>query len=487
MLRFVSRDSPQPLVTHVFSITIDRDSLTSSAQQLFPGGESDQALLKSVPLFAYPHPSAVESQCFFNFVIGDTACEFRMGFVRYQTSFSAMCILTSFYYPDLFRALLALRELDLLAAVEEMAKPELRSEYLLGDRVFQLDGSRERQSHLALLFHSFAPFDLAKIVIGMLQARHIYVISSSAAVCSQMVAAIPLLIEPFRWDMNCIPVLPMKLKEAAQVPVPTLIGLTHAEVLLEGRVENRILVNADLRMVIERPGLHLTSPHRFRIIETQTAFHRQAISLLNGFQGSNGFPHKHILSLIGSFIFQYIRIFTGTVTTIDQFLSQLVKLPEYLESSQVIQDLKNLSIAPDPVRQRFEVWLNEVIAPKGGRGGRPAASGSPIRQSEQRLMTQASSLSSLNQKAESLFSDSLLERPVKPVQKTVPNSAHDLMDIWADFPVSPAARLVEPPGDAMSDLFPVAPKVTTPPRTGGPSPPAKPPPADQGLDALIFF
>jgi hypothetical protein len=45
---------------------------------------------------------------FLHFVIGDTACEFQIGFVSVTSSFTARVFLSDFYYPDLFKALVSL-------------------------------------------------------------------------------------------------------------------------------------------------------------------------------------------------------------------------------------------------------------------------------------------------------------------------------------------------------------------------------------------
>jgi hypothetical protein len=288
----------------------------------------------------------------------------------------------------------------------------------------------------------------------------------------------------------------MKLKEATQVPVPTLIGLTHGEVLLEGRVEGRILVNVDLKMVIDTPSLDVASPHRFKIIETQLAFHRQAASILAGFQGCPGFPHKPIQSLIGAFIFQYLRIFTGQVVTSDQFISQLSRLPEYLESSQVMQDLLHLADAPPHVKRRFTLWLADAFPPKGARSARPAVLGAAVRALDQRTMIQSSSLSNLKGIAKpqnDLGFDEILvdvrspERHARHVYKQVPSPGNDLLDLFSSPTTSFPRPTTDNSLDSLSTLFhpqPGLPRKTAPP---APQPPPKPEGSDQTTDSLIFF
>lgn len=176
----------------------------------------------------------------------------------------------------------------------------------------------------------------------------------------------PLLIDPFRWDLNCIPILPIALKEATQVPVPTLIGLTQAEVLLEGRVDARVIVNADLRMAIDKPPLDGSHKGRLRVIQQQMEFHRNANLTLASFGGCPGFPHKHVQRLIRAFMFQYLKVFTGEAGSPQRFRGALAGVPEYLESSQVMHDILKLEEAPAAVRKGIEDWLGEVFKVKGG-------------------------------------------------------------------------------------------------------------------------
>ena len=218
---------------------------------------------------------------------------------------------------------------------------------------------------MKLVFDTFSPNDITKIVIAMIQARHIFCVSSSASVVCQFAAALPLLIEPFRWSMNTIPVVPLKLKEICQVPVPTLIGLTHAEVLKEGRVAHHIVVNVDLKLVIDNPPLDSHNQDiRFKVLSTQTKASEALSSLLKKWEKSPGFPHKQVSMLLNRFIASYLQIYTGPVSSPEEMIKALSKLPEFLESSQVMQDLLNREHAPENVIDAFENWFDEVFKRK---------------------------------------------------------------------------------------------------------------------------
>ncbi|OHS99897.1 hypothetical protein TRFO_08210 [Tritrichomonas foetus] len=363
MLKFCDQE-PKALITHLFTITVTHETskYAVKANQIFPTTAADENLIKNVQLFSFPDFSAIESKSFFTFVIGDTHCDFQIGFVLYSNSFSARVILSSFYYPDLFRELLKLPETELFEQVKKLNKEEIRSSVQIKKTVFYLDGGRQRQKLMKLIFDTFSPFDISKIVIAMLQARHIFCVSSSASVCSQFAAALPLLIEPFRWDMNTIPVVPMKLKDITQVPVPTLIGLTHAEVLLEGRVASHIIVNCDVKLVIDNPSLDSHDSNvRLKVLTQQTKFHTTMTAILHAWQNSPGFPHKQVNKALQNFIALYLQIYTGPVTSPEALIAALAKLPEFLESSQVIQDLLNKEHAPKSVIEAFERWFDDVF------------------------------------------------------------------------------------------------------------------------------
>jgi hypothetical protein len=426
MLRF-AEDTVAPLATHLFVIDVHPDELTVTARQIFPESSPDPALLKNIELFSFPDPCAIESNCFFHFAIGDTAGDFHLGFVQFTSSYAAKVLLSNFYYPSLFKSLLALPVNELLSQLRTFSIPQLRPQVSVGGHEFFLDGSRERQELWSLMFTTFSPFDISKIIVGMLQARHIYVVASAASVCSRMVAALPLLIDPFRWDMNCIPVLPMKLKEAAQVPVPTLIGLTHAEVLLEGRVESRIIVNPDMHLVIDKPPLDLL--FRFRVIQLQLDFHRIVLSTLSSFDGCPGFPHRHIQKVVQRFLFQYFTLFTGQVATQEQFLKSFSRLPECLESSQVVHDL--FALQGSPVAEEFGNWLGEMFKTKTTTVKRVT-----------KRMAQSSSqpgLASLAQEANEMLID--FGPVVQPAAPNRPNRTQpagvDLFDLFAPPAAAP--------------------------------------------------
>jgi hypothetical protein len=197
-----------------------------------------------------------------------------------------------------------------------------------------------------------------------------------------------------------------------------------------------------------------------RAIQIQMDFQRNVLSTLHQFRGCPGFPHKHIQTLIGGFIFQYLRLFTGEAANREKFIEALATLPEYLDSSQIMQDLIHMDRAPSNVQARVDDWLCVVFNTKSTR---PAGDRPPPR------------------------STSLGARPPPP-------RASDLMLI--DFDSAP----VSPPGpEVLLDLFT---PVSTPPAapaqgdlldlfSGAPAPRQKAPPpksvSEPAFDSLIDF
>jgi len=362
MLRFAEK-SLKELVKYLFEIRVNlsADANDVEVSQVFPSEKAEPGLLKSIQLFAFPHPSAVEQNSFFYFVIGDTAVDFQLGFIQYGAEPSGLCIISDFFYPDLFKSLLSYEKSKIISLLNDPSIVPTDGQIKFDKLEFLLDGSDIQQKLLSQVFYRFSPFDISRIIIGMLQARHVFPISSSASNISSFSAALPLLISPFRWDLNIIPVLPMKLKDMTQIPVPTMIGLTHAELLKEGRVAPHVLVNIDTGFAYEYPPFDQNSPDRIKVLMLQLSFHKSVCSILESWKDTRAFPHKLIWKETKRFIFQYLQVFTGVCQSSKEFLSRIGSFPEHLSTSQVLHDLENYSKIPQSLKSQFELWFEEVI------------------------------------------------------------------------------------------------------------------------------
>ena len=361
MLRFCS--GGENLIEYVFDVVIDQSG-QAKCEQIWPEEACDPAILKSIGVFVYPDPSAVESRQIFNFVLGDTAVDYHHGFIYYENCKKATCILTKFYYPLIFKKVLINHSADIKEFANSLFVPENSTQIQIDDTSFPLDGSVEKQRLYGLIFRTFSAYDVTKIIIGMLESRHVFPICASPSMLCQFSAALPLLLEPFRWNMNTIPVLPTKLKDVANVPVPTMIGLTHPEILLEGRIDNHIIVNIDTHKVIDNPPFDLEDPQLMNVLNLQLQFHTKVNMELRKWQKIRNFPYKHIQKIVKSFIAKYIFLYTGEVRNVEQLVESHQKMPERLRDSQVLHDLEQLDQITPELRKQFDEFFAEIFEGK---------------------------------------------------------------------------------------------------------------------------
>ncbi|KAH0794094.1 DENN domain-containing protein 1A-like isoform X2 [Histomonas meleagridis] len=347
MHRFVNPNESVALINSLFKIRINNGNV--NAEQLYPVGAPNEELKHKVELFAFPDSAALESHSFFTFIVGDIATGFQLGFVLYSSIIEGYCILSNYYYPQLFKTILRnITKDDDISILKSLGTSQRRSILCIKTpdnktQEFPLDGSRERQKLLELIFHTFSPYDVSKIIIGMLQARHIFVSATNVSVCSLFCAALPLLIEPFKWSLNIIPILPEKLRDMIEVPIPILIGLTRVELLYakDTSVASHICVNPDTKLVLEDCSLETNQEKTIRVLEEQFKFQTQVTQLLKSWSGCSGFPHLHIIELIHKFIGSYFRIYGGDLCSAEAFAQSISQMPEFLKNSQILQDYQH--------------------------------------------------------------------------------------------------------------------------------------------------
>ena len=361
MLRFCS--GGENLLEYVFDIEIS-DTQQVNCTQIWPEDKADPSIAKSIEVFVFPDVCSIQSNMFFNFVLGDTAVEYHHGFVLYQNSKKAKCILTKFYYPLIFRHVLEKHMDDIKEFAENLNIPENTNSIQIDGLSFPLDGSFEKQRLYGLIFKTFSPYEITKIIIGMLEARHIFPFAANPSKLCQFSAALPLLLEPFRWNMNTIPILPTKLRDVTNVPVPTMIGLTHPEILLEGRVDNHIIVNIDTHRVIDNPAFDVNDPRIFDVLNLQLGFANQVSNEMKAWGKVKNFPYKHIQKIVRLFISEYLFIYSGRVKSVNDLVAALPKLPERLAESQVLHDLEQLDKIPAPLKQKFDDFFDEIFSGK---------------------------------------------------------------------------------------------------------------------------
>lgn len=148
------------------------------------------------------------------------------------------------------------------------------------------------------LFRTFSPLELSKVIIAMLSAQHIFVVATSATRLTPIAAALPLLIEPLRWNLNVIPILPLQLREALQIPVPTMIGVTCSTFLSDNGIGTHLVLNVDAGVAIEHHQIQ-SQPLAFL---NQCAFAEDVSKILKNWENAPGFPFHKISVLCQRFI-----------------------------------------------------------------------------------------------------------------------------------------------------------------------------------------
>ncbi|OHS98137.1 hypothetical protein TRFO_35456 [Tritrichomonas foetus] len=368
MLRFVGED-PTSLLNYVFAIKIVEDSnqeYIPEISQLYPNKQPDPSIIKSVQLFAFPDRAAIESRCFFSFIIGNTSTEFQLGFIYYYTYFDAYCVLSDYYYPDIFNHYMTLSRSEMRDYCIELTKniySKQNNTVKIQDTVYKLDGGKERQDLTKLLFKTFPAYDISKIIIGMLTARHVFIVAANASTCSKFAAAIPLLIEPFIWDLNLIPILPIKIKEMIDVPVPAMIGITRSEILVQESIAPHICVNCDTKHVLDYPVFEQSnSTLRALVVNKQLEFHSMITKLLNDWAKCPGFPHNQVLEKVQTFISRYLQIYTGSCPSSEDLRAKISKcLPDYLLNSQIVHQLIVLDDLEENRKKMFKRWFEHTL------------------------------------------------------------------------------------------------------------------------------
>jgi hypothetical protein len=312
-----------------------------------------------VELFVCPDHTAIEPRTFLTFRYGNTDA-FQIGFVLYSTVFSAVCIISDYYYPSLFHAMLKLPQAELLVQAKALAASVARNSVQMHGRDFPLDGSCERQQLLKLLFTTFPPYDITKIIIGLLQARHVFVVASNASTCSKFTTAILLLIEPFTWEMTMIPILPTRIVEMIMSPVPVLVGLTMPENLDSTVESSRVCVNCDVKLVIDTPVFEADSPLRLKVLEEQLKFQATMTDFMKTWH-NRPFPHVLATRAVQGFLKSYLECYTGSVASLRELRDAFPSLPEYMQDSQVLSQLLEFDELPPDRRADFTAWFTNFL------------------------------------------------------------------------------------------------------------------------------
>ncbi|KAE8681744.1 alcohol dehydrogenase class-3 [Hibiscus syriacus] len=122
------------------------------------------------------------------------------------------------------------------------------------------------------------------MVVGVLLEKQVVVICPNLGVLSAVVLSMVPLIRPFQWQSLCLPVLPMRMLDFLDAPVPFLVGLQHKPMDLKMKTSNLVQVNVHKNQV---KTCHLPTLPRHRELESELGPIHSRLSL----EGS--FARKH--------------------------------------------------------------------------------------------------------------------------------------------------------------------------------------------------
>uniref|UniRef100_A0A336M7L7 CSON013290 protein n=1 Tax=Culicoides sonorensis TaxID=179676 RepID=A0A336M7L7_CULSO len=216
----------------------------------FPDTFRDEKVLESIGEFAYPCEFEKTQVQIYSFVLTDTNSQWRFGFCRHDTnSDKAMILVTHLPWHNQF-----IKYVKMLYEVR-MNSPHdfqrfLSETYATGipdpgmsvkifsnhDRyTFEFKApwhdylpSIPENHNLSVYYNFVEPELMIEVFCAMLNERRIIFTSQHLHVLSSCVLAAGDLIYPMTWQHIYIPVLPMKMKEYVNAPMPYLIGVAKS-------------------------------------------------------------------------------------------------------------------------------------------------------------------------------------------------------------------------------------------------------------------
>jgi hypothetical protein len=190
----------------------------------------------------------------------------------------------------------------------------------------------------------------------------LFVVATSAQIWTQFIAALSLLIEPFRWDNESIPLLPLQIMDMIQSPMRILVGLTRAELLDTDMVSVHVCVNCDIKLVMDSPVFEEGLPVRLKILAEQMKFAQFTTAQLQALKGYRVFPHEVISAQVQRFISQYLMVYTGPCASSDEFITKVECLPEHVLGSQVFAEVTRVDELDAERKVAFIRWFGRDMA-----------------------------------------------------------------------------------------------------------------------------
>ncbi|XP_049278349.1 myosin-G heavy chain-like isoform X2 [Anopheles funestus] len=247
------------------------DTAPGHIVESFPESFKDAKVIADIPAFAFP--CAFESRTIqvHSFVLTNIDSKWRFGFCRHDPkSPTAMVIITYLPWHDTFmRFLNVLADIrknrpnefpSFLAESYNKGVPEpgacLKLHYDRASQTFLFQRPQQFQlpsipeNHNLNQYYNFVePKFMIGIFAAMLAERRIIFVSRRLDILSSCVQAANAFLYPMVWQHIFIPVLPMKMKEILDAPMPFLIGVPEAvyETLQREEIGDVVILNCDKR------------------------------------------------------------------------------------------------------------------------------------------------------------------------------------------------------------------------------------------------
>ncbi|PAV81177.1 hypothetical protein WR25_14544 [Diploscapter pachys] len=216
----------------------------------YPEDYNDESFLKSARQFSFPCDMSTESDAvqMFCFALTDQNSQYTFGFVRYTPrSNTCLCMLSGFYWPNIFYKILNQLSLIMNNASQEDLDGLLTRIYHtdipnIGDKLhFESYGGRhpfdivvpdlrklptlKDDRYMLEFYNAINPRQMLALYASLLKERRIIFTGRRLSQLSSCIQAAATLLFPMYWQSIFIPVLPHRLLEMVQAPMPFLIGV----------------------------------------------------------------------------------------------------------------------------------------------------------------------------------------------------------------------------------------------------------------------
>ncbi|KAK8654169.1 hypothetical protein V6N13_128142 [Hibiscus sabdariffa] len=144
--------------------------------------------------------------------------------------------------------------LQIVCGYHALALPERGSEIVFQplEHLQAIEYVRSPLSALALdenYFSSFEAAEILAVVAGVLLEKQVVVVCPNLGVLSAVVLSLIPMIRPFQWQSLMLPVLPMRMLDFLDAPVPFVVGVQDKPADMKMRTSNLVQVNLAKKQV----------------------------------------------------------------------------------------------------------------------------------------------------------------------------------------------------------------------------------------------